>query len=79
MERERAGFREEDGEWEEWYRLTPAERWRESEKLWAWYLAAGGSLDPEPDSQSPFNAAYFEPPVPSDGGPGVRVIRRGGV
>jgi hypothetical protein len=22
------------GEWAEWYRLTPLERWRESEKIW---------------------------------------------
>jgi hypothetical protein len=41
-------------EWAEWYRLTPAQRWQESEKLWQTYLALGGSLDPEPDTQSPF-------------------------
>ena len=41
-------------EWAEWYRLTPAQRWLESEKLWQTYLALGGSLDPEPDTQSPF-------------------------
>jgi len=41
-------------EWMEWYRLTPAERWRESAQLWEAYLAMGGSLDPEPDTQSPF-------------------------
>ena len=66
-------------EWDEWYRLTPAERWRETEKLWAFYLDMGGSLDPEPDSQSPFNIAFFEPPVPSHGRPGMRFIRRSGV
>jgi hypothetical protein len=43
-----------DGEWAEWYRLTPVQRWLESEKLWRTYLALGGSLDPEPDTQSPF-------------------------
>jgi hypothetical protein len=42
------------GEWAEWYRLAPLERWRESEKLWQIYLALGGSLDSEPDTQSPF-------------------------
>ncbi|MFM8726531.1 MAG: hypothetical protein ACKON9_15560, partial [Planctomycetaceae bacterium] len=42
--------------WKEWYRLTPLERMRESMKLWRFYLEAGGSLDPEPDSQSPFDA-----------------------
>jgi len=41
-------------EWEEWCRLTPLERWAESQKLWAFYLSVGGSLDPEPDPQSPF-------------------------
>ncbi|MGO8766318.1 MAG: hypothetical protein ACLQSR_14420 [Limisphaerales bacterium] len=40
--------------WAEWYRLTPVQRWQESEKLWQVYLALGGSLDPEPDPQSPF-------------------------
>jgi hypothetical protein len=44
-------------EWAEWYRLSPAERFRESMKLWDTYLALGGSLEPEPDTQSPF----FEP------------------
>ncbi len=41
-------------EWAEWYRLTPVQRWLESEKLWQTYLTLGGSLDPEPDTQSPF-------------------------
>ncbi|HEY3739824.1 MAG TPA: hypothetical protein VGL53_08265 [Bryobacteraceae bacterium] len=40
--------------WAEWYRLTPAERFLESMKLWETYLALGGSLEPEPDTQSPF-------------------------
>ena len=66
-------------EWADWYRLTPQERFIESMKLWDTYLALGGSLEPEPDTQSPFfdpgewreNAAH--------GRPGVRVLRRGGV
>jgi hypothetical protein len=41
-------------EWAAWYRLTPQERWRESKKLWEVYLYLGGSLEPEPDTQSPF-------------------------
>ena len=28
-----------DPEWAEWYRMTPQQRWRESEKLWVTYLA----------------------------------------
>ncbi len=45
----------------EWYSLTPLERWRESARLWEVYLSLGGSLDPEPDTQSPF----FDPSAPS--------------
>ena len=63
-------------EWAEWYRLTPLERWRESQKMWEAYLSLGGSLDTEPDTQSPF----FDPREPSarvaDGRSGVRVLRR---
>ena len=66
-------------EWAEWYRMSPAERWAESEKLWAVYLALGGSLDPEPDTDSPFFDADAAGAVPVDGRPGVRVLRRGGV
>ena len=63
----------------EWSALTPQERWRESTRLWEVYLSLGGSLDPEPDTQSPF----FDPDAPSslpvDGRAGLRLIRRGGV
>ena len=38
----------------EWIRLTPAQRWARQAEMWAAYLALGGSLDPEPDPQSPF-------------------------
>jgi hypothetical protein len=66
-------------EWAEWYRMTPQQRWDASARLWADYLALGGSLDPEPDTQSPF----FDPDQPrpsvADGRPGMRVIRRSGV
>jgi hypothetical protein len=68
-----------DGKWEEWYRLTPQERWRESQKLWEFYLLMGVSLDPEPDSQSPFDPDFAPGLVPADGRPGVRVIRRSGI
>lgn len=68
-----------EDQWKDWYRLTPQERWAESMKLWEFYLAVGGSLDPEPDSQSPFDADYQRGPVPADGRPGLRVIRRSSV
>ncbi len=41
-------------EWQEWLVLTPIERFRQSEKIFAQYLAMGGSLDPDPDPTSPF-------------------------
>src|SRR6266404_8298765 len=65
------------GEWADWYRLTPVQRWLESEKLWQTYLALGGSLDPEPDTQSPFfdphaatargSCSRSHPPLPTFG------------
>jgi hypothetical protein len=64
------------GEWAEWYRLTPVQRWLESEKLWQAYLALGGSLDPEPDTQSPFFDARSPRSRPAYGRTGVRVLRR---
>ncbi len=63
----------------EWIRMTPQQRWEESGKLWETFLALGGSLDPEPDTQSPFHDPEAPCPKPFDGRPGVRVIRRGGV
>ena len=41
----------------EWLNITPSQRILETTKLWRLYLSLGGSLDPEPDSQSPF---YFQ-------------------
>ena len=66
-------------EWAEWYRLTPLERWHESEKLWLTYLSLGGSLDPEPDTQSPFFDSAESRAGVADGRSGVRVVRRSGV
>ena len=63
----------------DWYHLTPQERWRESMKLWDTYLMLGGSLDPEPDSQSPFYVREERGPAPPDGRAGLRVVRRSGV
>ncbi len=70
------------GEWAEWYRLTPIERWLESEKLWQTYLALGGSLDPEPDTQSPFfdpREAHWPSAKQKRIERQVRLVRRGRV
>jgi len=40
-----------------WLRLSPGQRMQESAKMWGFYLAMGGKLEPEPDTQSPF---YFQ-------------------
>ena len=63
----------------DWYLLTPVQRWKESERLWSFYLMAGGSLESEPDSQSPFNFEETRSGKPLDGRPGLRFLRRGGV
>ena len=66
-------------EWAEWYGLSAEQRFLESMKLWETYLALGGSLEPEPDTQSPFFDAEEWGAGAADGRPGVRVLRRGGV
>lgn len=63
-------------EWAEWFQLTPAERWRESGRLWDTFLALGGSLDPEPDTQSPFFDASAPRESAPHGRPGLHLIRR---
>jgi hypothetical protein len=68
-----------EGEWVDWFRLTPVQRMEESLKLRAQYLAMGGSLDPEPDTQSPFYDDSTPRPRPVDGRSGLRVVRRRGV
>ena len=66
-------------EWAEWYSLTPQQRMQESGKLWETYLALGGSLEPEPDTQSPFFDAEEWRENAAHGRPSVRVLRRGGI
>jgi hypothetical protein len=72
-------FEDMSDEWKEWLDLTPIERFRESEKIFAQYLAMGGSLDPDPDPTSPF----YDPETSSTGAaygrPGLRILRRGSV
>ena len=65
--------------WREWYRLTPLQRWQESMKIWQFYLQVGGSLDPEPDPQSPFDAFIPRGKAPAYGRSSLRVLRRGRV
>lgn len=66
-------------EWAEWYGLTPQERWARSQALWPVYLMLGGTLDAEPDSQSPFDDPGARSTGPADGQPGMRVLRRSGI
>ena len=67
------------GEWLDWYALTPQQRWSESQKLWATFLALGGSYDPEPDTQSPFFDAEASGESAPHGRTSLRVVRRSGV
>ncbi len=60
----------------DWYALTPMELWRESSKMWEIYLSMGGSLDPEPDTQSPFFDRATLGSRPVDGRAGVHTLRR---
>lgn len=77
--RDLAAAPDDEDEWQEWYRLSPLERWEESMKLWQFYLQVGGSLDPEPDPQSPFDAFLPRGAAPAYGRSSLRVLRRGGV
>jgi len=64
-------------EWKEWLDLTPLERFRRSEELFAQYLAMGGSLDPDPDPTSPFDFPDQWRPDAAHGRAGLRLLRRG--
>ena len=66
-------------EWKEWLDLTPLERFRHSEVIFAQYLAMGGSLDPDPDPTSPFYDPETSGTGAAYGRPGLRVLRRGAV
>ena len=66
-------------EWQKWLDLTPIERFRESEKIFANYLAMGGSLDPDPDPSSLFYDAEASSTGPAYGRAGLRVLRRGAI
>ena len=66
-------------EWAEWYRLTAGERWMASGQLWTTYLTLGGTLDPEPDTQSPFHDALARGSVSAHGRSSMHRLRRRGV
>ena len=72
-------FKDWPEKWQEWVKLTPLERFRESEKISAEYLATGGSLDPDPDPTSPFYDPEASSTGPAYGRAGLRVVRRGPV
>ena len=39
----------------DWYEMSEAERFAQSQKLWEIFVLLGGTYDPEPDTQSPFH------------------------
>ena len=44
-----------DAEVLDWYEMSEAERFTQSQKLWEVFVLLGGGYDPEPDTQSPFH------------------------
>jgi hypothetical protein len=66
-------------EWAEWYRLSQEERWHYTSLLWHEYMAFGGSLDPEPDTRSPFFDAEEWRAIAADGRSSLRDLRRSGI
>ena len=63
-------------EWVYWYSLTAQERFAEFAEMWKVYIAYGGSLDPDPDTQSPFFDQEEWSALHAHGRPGVYPIRR---
>ena len=60
----------------EWMALEPAERVAKSGEMWDIYLTYGGSLDIDPDPQSPFFDPEAQVASPTDGRTSVHLIRR---
>ena len=79
IESARMTFEQMPEEWQEWITLTPLERFRQSEQIFANYLAMGGSLDPDPDPTSPFDDPQTSSTGAAYGRAGLRVLRRGAV
>jgi hypothetical protein len=72
-------FEDWPAEWQEWAELTPLERFRQSEAIFAEYVLMGGDLDPDPDPTSPFYDPEASGSGPAYGRPGLRVLRRSAV
>ena len=68
-----------EDEWLDWYGMTPSARWKENDKLWTFYIEAGGTLDSEPDTQSPFYTARSRDKISSHGRSGMHILRRSGI
>jgi len=65
------------GEWIDWYDLSPAERWSESARICQQYFEAGVSLDPAPNTQSPFDDPETWCEGAADGRAGLHFVRSG--
>lgn len=59
--------------------LSYAERLRRFAKNWEVFRSYGGTLEPDPDPQSPFFDPKISPESFVDGRSGVHIVRRGGV
>jgi hypothetical protein len=66
-------------EWIDWYQLSPQQRWQETTRLWQTFHILGGTLDPEPDTESPFFDAKSWRAKPAHGRAGMRVLRSCGI
>lgn len=66
-------------EWADWFSLSPAERWKQTEQLWTTFLSLGGSLDSEPDPRSPFFDEEERRANLADGRTSLRIIRSCGI
>ncbi len=69
----------EEGELLEWYRMTPRERFAESQNLWEVFFMMGGTCDPEPDTQSPFYPMEIRAERAPHGRTGLHPLRRSGI
>lgn len=64
-----------DDEVLDWYSMSPAERFVESQKLWEVFILFRGNYDPEPDTQSPFHIFETYGRCPADRRTGKHSLR----